>query len=107
MFTVLIGALLFGYFLTITQTPQKVIDAMTHYLVHHNANHGGLFATSVESDAMLDAAHQAAADLVGTDDPATVYFGQNMTSLTFALSRSVARRWRSGDSMPRPGHCRA
>ena len=29
MFTVLIGALLFGYFLTVTQTPQKVTDFLT------------------------------------------------------------------------------
>ena len=29
MFTILIGALLFGYFLTITQTPQKVTEFLT------------------------------------------------------------------------------
>jgi C4-dicarboxylate transporter, DctM subunit len=30
VFTVLIGALLFGYFLTVTQTPQKVTEFLTH-----------------------------------------------------------------------------
>ena len=39
-----------------TQVPQRVIDAMTHYLVHTNANHGGAFRTSRESDAILAAA---------------------------------------------------
>jgi cysteine desulfurase family protein (TIGR01976 family) len=82
-----------------TQVPQMVIDAIGDYLVHRNANHGGVFATSVESDAMLAEAHRAAADLLGTDDPSTVFFGQNMTSLTFALSRALARRWRAGDEV--------
>ena len=30
VFTVLIGALMFGYFLTITQTPQKITEYLTH-----------------------------------------------------------------------------
>ena len=52
-----------------TQVPQRVIDAVSHYLSNCNANHCGLFATSYESDQMLDAAHQACADFVGTADP--------------------------------------
>lgn len=82
-----------------TQVPQGVIDAIGGYLAHHNANHGGLFATSRESDAMLDKAHRAAADLLGADDPGCVYFGPNMTTLTFALSRALARTWRPGDEV--------
>lgn len=82
-----------------TQVPQRVIDAIGNYLAHNNANHGGLFATARESDRMLDEVHRAAADFVGADDPDTVHFGQNMTSLTFALSRSLARTWKPGDEV--------
>lgn len=82
-----------------TQVPQTVIDAIAHYLTHHNANHGGLFATSRESDRVLDEAHLAAADFFGTSDPGCVAFGANMTSLTFALSRALARDWQAGDEI--------
>ena len=82
-----------------TQVPQQVIDAIANYLIHHNANHDGVFATSVESDHLLNQAHQAAADFVGSDDPGTVAFGANMTTLTFALSRALARTWKPGDEL--------
>jgi cysteine desulfurase family protein (TIGR01976 family) len=82
-----------------TQVPQRVIDAVSAYFVQHNANHGGLFPTSRESDAMLAAAHQAAADFVGSDDPDTVAFGPNMTTLTLSLSRALARSWGPGDEV--------
>ena len=82
-----------------TQVPQRVMDAIADYLTHRNANHGGLFATSIESDALLDEAHRAVADLLGADDPDCVYFGPNMTTLTFALSRSLAKTWRPGDEV--------
>ncbi len=82
-----------------TQVPQSVIDAISHYLTTCNANSHGVFATSIESDEMVDAAHQAAADFVGVDDPGTVSFGGNMTTLTFALSRALARTWDPGDEI--------
>ena len=82
-----------------SQVPRRVIDAIGDYLVRMNANHGGAFDTSRQSDAMLEAAHQGLADFLGTDDPATVVFGPNMTSLTFALSRSLARTWQPGDEI--------
>ena len=82
-----------------TQAPQRVIEAVSHYLAHTNANHGGLFATSRESDRLLAEAHRGLADFLGADDPDTIVFGQNMTSLTFALSRALARTWKSGDEI--------
>ncbi len=82
-----------------TQCPRSVIDAVAGYLANTNANHGGVFATSVESDRLLDEAHAALADFVGSNDPGTIAFGQNMTSLTFALSRALARTWRKGDEV--------
>ncbi len=82
-----------------SQVPRRVVDAMSDYLVGMNANHGGLFETSRRSDALLDEAHRGLAHLVGTADPETVVFGPNMTSLAFALSRSLARTWEPGDEV--------
>lgn len=82
-----------------SQVPTRVIEAISRYLSERNANHGGVFATSLESDALLADAHRAVADLVGTDDPDLVSFGANMTTLTFALSRSLARTWKPGDEV--------
>jgi cysteine desulfurase family protein (TIGR01976 family) len=80
-----------------SQVPARVAEAVSSYLIGTNANHGGPFATSVESDAMLDASHQAAADFLGTSDPDTVAFGANMTTLTLAVSRALASTWQPGD----------
>ena len=82
-----------------SQVPRRVVDAIGNYLVWTNANHDGLFATSRESDALLAEAHRGLADFLGCDDPETVYFGPNMTSLTFALSRALAQTWQSGDEI--------
>ena len=72
-----------------TQVPQRVIDAMVHYLTTCNSNHGGVFATSRDSDTILDDAHAAVADLLNASSPDEIVFGQNMTTLNFALSRTV------------------
>ena len=82
-----------------SQVPQSVIDAIGTYYVRHNANHGGAFATSRESDTVVDAARRACADLVGTADDGCIAFGANMTTLTFALARAIAARWQRGDEV--------
>jgi cysteine desulfurase family protein (TIGR01976 family) len=82
-----------------TQVPQRVIDAVAAYYRETNANTHGAFATSIRSDAILAEAHAAVADLLGAAAPAEVKFGQNMTSLAFALSRSLARVLRPGDEV--------
>lgn len=82
-----------------TQVPQSVMDAICHYFTHCNANRDGLFATSIESDQLMLEAHQAAADFIGASDPRAVAFGANMTTLTFALSRALARTWQAGDEI--------
>jgi cysteine desulfurase family protein (TIGR01976 family) len=82
-----------------SQVPQSVIDAISRYLIECNANHGGLFTTSQESDRMLATAREAVADLLGTSDPDLVAFGANMTTLTFALSRALSRTWKAGDEI--------
>ena len=82
-----------------TQVPQCVVDAVLHYLSTCNANHGGVFTTSRESDAIFDEAHRAAADLLNAPSPDEIVFGTNMTTLTFHLSRAFARTLRPGDEI--------
>jgi len=82
-----------------TQVPQRVIDAVAHYYTHCNANHGGLFATSQDSDRVLQRAHEAMADLVNAPSAEEIVFGNNMTSLTFHFTRSLARTLRPGDEV--------
>ncbi len=82
-----------------TQVAQQVLQRMHHYLVHDNANTGGPFRTSRATDDCLAQAHQAMADLLNAASPDEIVFGQNMTSLTFAVSRSLAQGWHSGDEL--------
>jgi cysteine desulfurase family protein (TIGR01976 family) len=82
-----------------SQTPRRVAEAVSDYLLHRNANHGGPFATSQESDAMLGEAHRAVADFVGSESAEEISFGANMTSLTFALGRALAKTWKAGDEV--------
>ena len=82
-----------------SQVPQEVADAISDYLLHHNANHGGAFTTSRENDALWRDAQRAAADFLGASDPSRVVFGANMTTLTFAFSRALAQTWKPGDEI--------
>ena len=80
-----------------TQVPNHVLKRMEHYLIHTNSNHGGPFRTSVESDKVLEDAHQGMADLLNAKSADEIIFGANMTSLTFAVSRSIGRLLKRGD----------
>jgi cysteine desulfurase family protein (TIGR01976 family) len=73
-----------------TQVPHKVILAISDYLQHSNANTCGAYATSRRTDAVIAGARAAMADFLGCDADEIV-FGPNMTTLTFALSRSIGR----------------
>jgi cysteine desulfurase family protein (TIGR01976 family) len=81
-----------------TQVPESVIHAMASYLGRSNANTGGSFATSVETDALIGAAREAASDLVG-GSPKEGVFGPNMSTLAFAFSRSLAQELGPGDEL--------
>jgi cysteine desulfurase family protein (TIGR01976 family) len=81
-----------------TQVPQRVIDAITHYLSHDNANTCGAYLTSRHTDAAIAAARAAMADFFHCD-PDEVILGQNMTSLTFALSRALGRNLGPGNEI--------
>lgn len=81
-----------------TQVPRAVAEAMTDYLFHHNANTHWAYPTSEETDAILFAAREASADLLNAK-PGEIVFGNNMTSLTFHLARTLGRTWRAGDEV--------
>ena len=81
-----------------TQVPRQVVDAMSDYLFHHNANTHWNYPTSAETDAALEGARVALADFVN-GDPMEIAFGANMTTLTFHLARGLAARWSKGDEV--------
>ena len=74
-----------------TQVPREVLNRMENYLIKTNANHAGVFRTSVESDKVLQEAHQGMAELLNAKNVDEIVFGANMTTLTFAVSRSIGR----------------
>jgi cysteine desulfurase family protein (TIGR01976 family) len=81
-----------------TQVPQRVIDAISNYLSQNNANTGGAYATSRNTDAMIAEARAAMADFLNCS-PDEVAFGPNMTALTFAMSRAIGRELKPGDEI--------
>jgi cysteine desulfurase family protein (TIGR01976 family) len=82
-----------------TQVPHRAIQAMVNYLSTCNANHGGVFATSQESDQIVAKAHEWTAAFLNAPSPEEIIFGQNMTSLTFHLSRAIGKTWKPGDEV--------
>jgi cysteine desulfurase family protein (TIGR01976 family) len=82
-----------------TQIAKQSLDRINRYLIECNANHGGAFATSIASDAVLDEAHQAMADFYNASSAQEIVFGNNMTTLTLYISRSISRDWQEGDEI--------
>jgi cysteine desulfurase family protein (TIGR01976 family) len=81
-----------------SQVPQSVMDAVSGYLRDSNANLGGAFRTSRESDEVMERGRAAAADFTGAE-PEGIAFGANMTTLNFNLAHSVARTLEPGDEI--------
>src|ERR1700731_2129872 len=81
-----------------TQVPKQVIDAVQNYFLTANANTCGAFATSRANDAMIASARAAMADFFHCD-PDEVVFGQNMTTIPFALARAIGRELKPGDEI--------
>jgi len=82
-----------------TQIAKTSLDRINKYLLECNANHEGAFATSIASDAILDEAHRAMADFYNAASPEEIVFGNNMTTLTLHISRSISREWKEGDEI--------
>ncbi len=82
-----------------TQIARPALDRMHDYLVNSNANRDGAFSTSYESDAILEESRQAVADFFNAARAEEIVFGANMTSLTFQISRALARTWEPGQAI--------
>ncbi len=81
-----------------TQVPRVVAEAITNYLLHHNANTHWNYPTSAETDAALAKARDAFAGFFNAS-PREVAFGNNMTTITFHVSRALGRQWGRGDEI--------
>lgn len=82
-----------------TQITRRSLDRIQDYLINKNANHGGAFETSRLSDSLVDDTRAAAADFLNAARPEEIVLGPNMTSLTFNISRVLARTFNSGDTI--------
>ena len=82
-----------------TQVPQSVIDAVVAYYREANANHDGPFLTSRRSDAIVEDAHAALADLLNAASPDEIKLGANMTTLTMHVARSITATMSPGDEI--------
>jgi cysteine desulfurase family protein (TIGR01976 family) len=82
-----------------TQVPRQVIDRTVDCFVRANANLGGHFASSILAGEIVDEAHHAMAGFLNAASPDEIVFGQNMTSLTLHVSRSIARELGPGDEI--------
>ena len=81
-----------------TQVPGAVASAMSDYLLHHNANTHWEYPTSAETDEMLATAREVMGDFFACN-PAEIAFGNNMTTLTFHVSRALGAAWGPGDEI--------
>jgi cysteine desulfurase family protein (TIGR01976 family) len=81
-----------------TQVPRQVIEAIQKYFVEANANTYGAFLTSRRTNDMLSLARAAMADFFNCAADEVV-FGQNMTTITFALARAIGRELKPGDEI--------
>lgn len=82
-----------------TQVPQTVVDAMSRCLIETNANVQGPFLTSEGADTIVADVHNAMADMLNASSPDEIIFGQNMTTLTLHISRSIGRLLKPGDEI--------
>jgi cysteine desulfurase family protein (TIGR01976 family) len=81
-----------------TQVPRHVVEQMSDYLYHHNANTHWAYPTSAETDAALDYARETCAEFLNAT-PTEIVFGANMTTLTLHLSRALSLGYTAGDEI--------
>jgi len=82
-----------------TQISRHSLNRINKYLLDNNANHEGRFETSRKSDEVLHEAHAALADFLNASRSEEIIFGNNMTTLTLHISRSLARSLQAGDNI--------
>ena len=82
-----------------TQVPGIVVDRMRDCMIQGNANLGGAFVTSGKADEFVHDGRQAMADFLNAPSSDEIIFGQNMTTLTLHLSRSIGKVLNAGDEI--------
>ncbi len=82
-----------------TQMVNASLERIQRMMVETNANHGGVFATSQRSDETVYEARKAVKDFFNAARPEEIIFGANMTTITYHISRSLARTFKPGDSI--------
>jgi cysteine desulfurase family protein (TIGR01976 family) len=82
-----------------TQVPRSVVDSMSRCMLGASANLGGYFRTSEQAGEIVADAQTAMADFLNAPSPEEIVFGQNMTSLTFHVSRSIGSSFSAGDEI--------
>jgi cysteine desulfurase family protein (TIGR01976 family) len=82
-----------------TQVPLAVTRTVRDYYRKHNSNVGGRFVTSQNTTEIVHKTRIALADFVHANRPEEIVFGHNMTSLTFAFSRALAKTWKPGSEV--------
>ena len=81
-----------------TQVPRLVVESMSDYLYHHNANTHWNYPTSAETDAAIERSREICAEFLNAS-PTEIAFGNNMTTLTMHLSRALGLQWGAGDEI--------
>jgi cysteine desulfurase family protein (TIGR01976 family) len=82
-----------------SQVPGIVIDTMGDFYATCNVNTHGKFSPSREVDRRMDLAREVMATFLGAETPACISFGQNMTTLNYALSGAIGRTLSKGDEV--------
>jgi cysteine desulfurase family protein (TIGR01976 family) len=81
-----------------TQVPREVVEAVSDYLYHHNANTHWAYPTSAETDEILERSRESLADFLNAS-PSEIVFGSNATTLAFHVSRTLGRTFEPGDEI--------
>jgi cysteine desulfurase family protein (TIGR01976 family) len=82
-----------------TQVPTSVIESISNYYKTSNSNAHGHFILTQETDQIIESTRAKVATFLGAEGGHTISFGQNMTSLNFALSRAIAPTLNPGDEI--------
>ncbi|HET9792056.1 MAG TPA: cysteine desulfurase-like protein [Candidatus Angelobacter sp.] len=73
------------------QSPQSVLDAVAHHLLHRNVQRGGRYRQSLEVDGAIAQARASVAELVNARHPDEISFGMNATSFMRLVSIAIGQ----------------
>jgi len=82
-----------------TQICARSLERMNEAMLDENANFGGAFETSQRAGELVRKTRAALAEFFNARDAREIVFGQNMTTLTLAMARTLGRRLKAGDEI--------